>query len=334
MLCRMSFRLSVLALLGAAAIALPLRATAQDAAGAAASPCAAPLIAGFSHELRDGRHVTSVEIGVPAPLSEVAAVLADPASLPGWLFRGPGGAPTLHDVSWDRATGAFRVLVGAGGEGLPLQGTMRVESTPAGTSMRGSGSHGDVRSWSFEVSARPDAACADRSLVALRMELAFSMKARLFGGQAKSLPLLLALAARDDIASRFVLTPERLRGLGMPTVVANESGRPALSLEGKPVAEVLSCRPHGIGVGAARAAAFGQVLQSMESGKVDIGDLLDAMTAAIDGRHPVLSWRLEIAGRDAGAVLLPAPASVHAGATVQPEKKGFSLAVAAGASKE
>lgn len=87
-------------------------------------------------------------------------------------------------------------------------------------------------------------------------------------------------------------------------------------------------------VGADRATAFGKALAPAASAKTaDIGDLLAAMRAAIDGVHPIATWQLEIAGRDDVVDLGKASASVHCSVRVQPQEKGFGMSFGAGASR-
>lgn len=318
--------------------ALALTLFTASAASAAEPTCSSPLEASFAHELREGRHVTSTGIDVPAPLAEVDAVLADITSYPRWLFSGPDGAQTLHDVKWDGATGAFSLLIGAGGKGLPLVGHLEIISEAAGITVRAHGSDEDIKEWSFELKARLDPACAERSLLTLRIDIVFSLKARLFGGSANRMPLLIALAARDDLAAAFLTTPERLRALGIASISSTGAGKPAFSIEGAAPVEVLSCHPGSIAVGTERATAFGKLLEdSQRAKKPEVGALLDATTQTITGRHPVVSWRLAVAGRPepinveiSGDKM---PGLVHADAHVVPQEKGFSLSFGVGVSK-
>ena len=143
-----------------ALLALGLALSPSTWAGLAESPpdcaCKDPLVASFAHDLRDGRHVTTTGIVVPAPIEEVAAVLADLSRYPRWLFTAPDGASALHDVTWDRPSGALGLRIGSSDKGLILAGTLEMARSEASTTVKAHGSAEDLNEWSFELSARPD----------------------------------------------------------------------------------------------------------------------------------------------------------------------------------
>lgn len=303
-------------------------------------PCDGPLVASFVHELRDGRHVTTTGIVVPAPIEEVVAVLADIKAYPRWLFTAPDGASALHDVTWDRASGALGLRIGSSDKGLVLAGTLEMARSEASTTVRAHGSAEDINEWRFELTARPDPSCAQRSVLTLRIELVFGLKARVFGGSAKSMPLLIALAARDDLAAAFVTTVERMQCLGLKSVSADSAGRPVISVEGKEPMTVLSCRPFELGVGAPRALAFGlafgkahALFSTAKKGKGDPSELLALASDAITGRHPILSWQLTVIGKENPVIVGEAPASIYVDAHLMPEGTGGMLSFRAGPMK-
>jgi len=300
----------------------------------ATCPCETPLVAGFHHEAADGRYVTTTSVVVPAPWAEVSQVLEDFALYPTWLLTGPDGSPTLHDVAFDGATGRFTMTIGAGARGLPLQGLLERKRDAQSLVVRGEGAADDVKAWAFALSAEPDDACAGRTLVELRLDLTYGLKARVFGGLAKSIPSLLPLAARDDLAARFLGSIERLACVGIRDVKADASGAPTLTLDGAPPARLLKCRPGSLGVGSERSQAFGAILARLSKDRrPDRGELIAASHEAIEGVHPIMTWHVDLAGRSEPVRSGSVPGSVQLDVRVHVEERGFTLAFGAGATK-
>ena len=278
--------------LASAAAPAPSLAAADGIVSAAALPAGCPLERPFDvpvyfHYRVDGPwHRADFAVAVPGDVERIARWLLTPLAYPEWAFTDPQGKPNLREVEIDEPAGEGRVRVGRetwrGRVAWEEHGAVRgLRLTLLGESA--------VKEAYVEVTLRPAPGCSESaSLVTGRVAWKLGWMARLFGGNAKSVPALFALRLRDDVLARSLREPDARASLLGGVIRAEVGGRGIVFVEGPgglrpaPGDRLLWLEPHM--TDSAAAAALARRMEARE--RVTLG----AFLAALDGRHAVIGY--------------------------------------------
>lgn len=207
----------VVALLGVAAMALPV-------ARAATERSPAPVLLGcplegdfglpayFDYEPEGRTRLAEAAIVVPAGFEEVRRLLDDVKAYPEWVLRDPEGPPVLSDMNFDPDTGKGAITVGDA-EGTRIEGVLTRKGGPSFFDLRLEMLGGEhVEEAVIELSVSPYETCEGASLVRMGARWRVSLLAYVFANEALlSTPALFLLVIRDDLAARLMESHTGLR---------------------------------------------------------------------------------------------------------------------------
>lgn len=270
------------------------------------------LPAWFLHEPGGGRRSAEAGAILPMAAAEATAFLDDVTAWPSWLFVDEQGAPGLREVRLDPSSGRAKVTVGD----AVLSGRLRREADAGGLALRVDmlgGKH--VRDLGLEVAVLPLAGCPQACVGVVRCDWKVSLGARVFAGQAASLPAMVVLALRDDLVAHAM----DLGGLwGLALGLELEEGAEGLVVAGAPPGQegAEGALPPGSRLlrsepGLIRTVPPGRVdpLRALAGReKVSLDEYLEAFWRAQSGRQSIVGHAVTVAGQGEPRVVhLPKP---------------------------
>ena len=154
-----------------------------SAANAACPGSSGPLPSSFTYEVTDARHVATASVSLPMTVDRVA----------------PHAAAVQAEPTWTN-------LQAKGSIAPPMKLKPLVQNDK-------------LRDTELKIEAEADPQCPGSTMVRARFGWSFSTLARLMGGDAKDIPALFALAARDEVIARALTSPGMARAVAGPARV-------------------------------------------------------------------------------------------------------------------
>ena len=256
-------------------------------------------IPSYFHQQRDGESFEAhAAVVLPLPYPEAAETILGIERYPEWALAGVDGTPRLEEFRFDRSAGIHEIRL-AQLLDEPIRARVR--------QIRGSGRAGvhfspteteGMAGMFLDATVVPAGGCPQASLVTLRLRWEVGWLGRLVAGKVTRSPAMFLLKIRGDLIAHALNTPDNRTRLLSGKGERDDEGwsYTGPSPAGRKEMRLGWVYPAFVELPPGRVEQLASQIRKVRKGSRKFGDHVSLLLDALEGRHRITGYRVELTG--------------------------------------